>query len=113
MANETIPYQIPPKTPMAGSAAADIREQGEISRRGFVGWLTIAWVALAAALGGLGSILGRFMFPNVLFEPVSRFKAGFANDYAVGEVDERWKEKYGIWIVRNEEMMYAIISVCT
>jgi cytochrome b6-f complex iron-sulfur subunit len=113
MANETIPYQVPPKTPMAGSAAADIREQGELSRRGFVAWLTVAWVALAAALGGLGAILGRFMFPNVLFEPVSKFKAGFANDYAVGEVDERWKERYGIWLVRNEEMMYALISVCT
>ena len=113
MANEITPYQIPPKTPLAGSAAADIREQGEVTRRGFLGWLTLAWVALAAALGGLGSILGRFMFPNVLFEPVSKFKAGLPSDYAVGEVDERWKEKYGIWMVRSNEEMYALISTCT
>lgn len=115
MAEELTPFQVVPKTPLAGSAAADIREQGEedLTRRSFPFVLTSAWVALAAALGGLGSILARFMFPNVLFEPVQKFKAGFVNDYSVGEVDERWKEKFGIWIVRNEEIMYALITVCT
>ena len=109
----TTPYQVTPKTPLAGTAAAEIREEGEVTRRSFFGWLTIAWVALAAALANLGAIGGRFFFPNVLFEPISKFKAGSPTDYAIGEVDERWKDKYGIWIVRNEEIMYAIITVCT
>jgi len=109
----TTPYQVTPKTPLAGTAAAEIREEGEVSRRSFFGWLTIAWVALAAALANLGAITGRFFFPNVLFEPISKFKAGSPTDYAIGEVDERWKDKYGIWIVRNEEIMYALITVCT
>ncbi|HUP59792.1 MAG TPA: Rieske 2Fe-2S domain-containing protein [Thermoanaerobaculia bacterium] len=113
MSEQITPYQVNPKTPLAGSAAADIREQGEITRRRFPVVLTLAWGALAAALGGLASVLGRFMFPNVLFEPVQKFKAGFPSDYTVGEVDERWKEKYGIWVVRNEEMMYALITTCT
>ncbi len=121
MAEELTPFQVVPKTPLAGSAAADIREQGEdITRRSFPVVLTTAWVALAAALGGLASILGRFMFPNVLFEPVQKFKAGFVNDYSVGEVDERWKEKFGIWIVRvpddiaaHASGFYALITVCT
>ena len=26
---------------------------------------------------------------------------------------ERWKEKYQIWVVRNTEMTYALITVCT
>src|SRR5437016_4535033 len=108
MSEEITPYQVAPKTPLAGSAAAEIREQGEISRRSFPFVLTGAWLALTAALGGLASILGRFMFPNVLFEPVSKFKAGLPSDYAVGEVDERWKEKFGIWIVRTEEIVYAL-----
>jgi len=113
MAEEITPYEVAPKTPLAGSAAAEIREQGEISRRSFPVVLTSAWLALTAALGGLTSILVRFLFPNVLFEPVQKFKAGLVNDYAVGEVDERWKEKYGIWIVRTEEIVYALIAVCT
>jgi cytochrome b6-f complex iron-sulfur subunit len=113
MPDEITPYQVTPKTPLAGSAAADIREQGEVTRRAFPIVLTAAWAFLTAALGGLASVLGRFMFPNVLFEPVQKFKAGFASDYSIGEVDERWKDKYGIWIVRTEEVMYALITVCT
>jgi len=113
MSEQITPYQVAPKTPLAGSAAAEIREQGEITRRKFPVVLTTAWVALAAALGGLASVLGRFLFPNVLFEPVQKFKAGLPGDYSVGEVDERWKDKYGIWVVRNEEIMYALITTCT
>ena len=45
---------------------------------------------------------GRFMFPNVLNEPPQQFKAGFPQEYGVG-VDERWKDKYGIWVVRTTE----------
>ena len=28
-------------------------------------------------------------------------------------MDERWKKRYGVWIVRNTEGMYALIAVCT
>ena len=28
-------------------------------------------------------------------------------------MDERWKEKYGIWIVRTTDSIYALITVCT
>ena len=118
MEKELRPHEVAPKTPLAGSAASEIREEGEdLSRRGFLGavfsWVTVAWVALAAALGGLGSIVGRYFFPNVLFEPIAKFKAGTPDEYVVGEVDERWKEKFGVWVVRNEEIMYALITTCT
>jgi cytochrome b6-f complex iron-sulfur subunit len=53
----------------------------------------------------------RFMFPNVLFEPPTRFKAGDPSTYSPG-VDERWKEKFGVWIVRNTDSIYALVAVC-
>jgi cytochrome b6-f complex iron-sulfur subunit len=31
----------------------------------------------------------------------------------VGEVDTRWKDAFGVWIVRNAEGFYALIAVCT
>src|SRR5215208_3537571 len=96
MSEQITPYQVTPKTPLAGSAASEIREQGEITRRKFPLVLTSAWIALSAALGGLASVLGRFMFPNVLFEPVQKFKAGLPNDYWAGAAAGRWKEKYGL-----------------
>ncbi|MBI3726081.1 ubiquinol-cytochrome c reductase iron-sulfur subunit [bacterium] len=63
--------------------------------------------------------LGRFFFPNVLFEPPSSFKAGFPEDYATGKVDERWKNLFGCWLVRSPDDFgrgpgfYVLSTVCT
>jgi len=83
-------------------------------------WLGLAWGAFSAASAAALAATGRFMFPNVLNEPPQQFKAGFPSEYGMG-VDERWKEKFGIWIVRvaDEDVephgagFYAIITVCT
>ena len=82
-------------------------------RRQFLSWFGIAWVAFIAATGGALSFLLRFLFPNVLFEPKTTFKIGFPDDYDTGIVDERWKAKYGIWVVRAAEGIYALSTTCT
>ena len=82
-----------------------------VTRRSTLKWMTLAWVGFAAAtVAGLTASM-RFMFPNVLFEPPTRFKAGDPSTYSPG-VDERWKEKYGVWIVRSTEAIYALVAVC-
>ena len=65
-------------------------------------WMGLAWGAFSAASAAALAATGRFMFPNVLNEPPQQFKAGFPNEYGMG-VDERWKEKFGIWLVRTPE----------
>jgi len=82
-------------------------------------WMGLAWGAFSAASAAALAATGRFMFPNVLNEPPQQFKAGFPNEYGIG-VDERWKEKFGIWLVRTADDIeqhaggfYAIITVCT
>ena len=89
--------------------------KGEVSRRGFMfSSLGAAWVFFAAAFGGLFTGIGRFLFPNVLFEPPQSFKAGFPIEYAeIGKVYEQWKNKYGTWLVRDEEGLFALSTVCT
>jgi len=83
-------------------------------------WMGLAWGAFSAASAAALAATGRFMFPNVLNETPQQFKAGFPNEYGLG-VDERWKEKFGIWIVRivdeNVEPhgsgFYALFTICT
>ena len=82
-------------------------------------WMGLAWGAFSAASVAALAATGRFMFPNVLNEPPQQFKAGFPNEYGVG-VDERWKEKFGIWVVRTADDIeqhasgfYALFTVCT
>ena len=75
--------------------------------------LGIGWGAIAAAIGGvLGGSL-RFMYPNVLYEPPQQFKVGFPDDYQIGAVSTQFKDRYGVWVVRNEEGFYALTTVCT
>ena len=85
----------------------------EVDRRTFIKWSAVGWAAFAALVGGYGSMILRYLFPNVLFEPVQTFRAGFPDEYQTGEVSERWKDKYGIWIVRDDEKIYALSTVCT
>ncbi len=53
------------------------------------------------------------MFPRILYEPPSAFKAGLADDYIVGEVNEKYKDDYRVWIVREAEGFYALSAICT
>src|SRR5512138_1863945 len=107
-------------TPAPAAAKAATRDPDDTSplltRRA---WLGLAWGAFSAASAAALAATGRFMFPNVLNEPPQQFKAGFPNEYGMG-VDERWKEKFGIWLVRTPEDIdqhasgfYALISTCT
>ena len=82
-------------------------------------WMGVAWGAFSAASAAALAATGRFMFPNVLNEPPQQFKAGFPNEYGVG-VDERWKETFGVWLVRTPDDVaqraagfYALLVTCT
>ena len=101
----------PGRRPPAALGQADTGDQ--MSRRSFFSWLSIGWLAFIVATGGFFTMMLRFFFPNVLFEPVQTFLAGYPEDYTIGEVDLRWKNKYGVWIVRNDEGIYALSTVCT
>ena len=84
-----------------------------IRRRRFISWLTVGWLSFAAASGGFLTMIIRFLFPNVLFEPPQSFKIGFPDDFQMNEVDERFKQKQAVWIVRNTDGIYALSTVCT
>ena len=101
----------PSAPPPAALDNAD--SNSEVTRRSFFSWLSIGWIAFVAATGGFFTMMLRFFFPNVLFEPVQTFRAGFPDDYQAGQVDLRWKAKFGTWIVRNDEGIYALSTVCT
>lgn len=63
-------------------------------------------------------MLARFMFPNVLVEPPSRFKIGSPSDYPPGTVSTKWTAARGIWVVHTDQykgrdLIYALASVCT
>lgn len=97
--------------PEAGKLKQDRDERNLWSRRdffGFAGW--------GAFLGAMGlSLLGfmRFMFPRVLFEPSPIVKVGRPDGYVVGQVSEKYKDEYRVWIERTPDRIFAILAICT
>ena len=98
------------KAPPPGVAKIASREP-EITRRGLFSWAVVGWVGFSAAIGGCMTAFGRFMFPNVLFEPPTSFKVGKPEDFPPGVVDERFKEANGVWIIHNEGLLTALIAI--
>ena len=94
--------------PLVDDLQDDIPES-EISRRQALAGLGGGALAVAG-LGGL--ITGiRFMRPNVLFEPATKFPVGSPDELKVGAVLSLPARK--VFVVRSEEGCYAMSSVCT
>jgi cytochrome b6-f complex iron-sulfur subunit len=92
-------------------AAAKPTPQGPVTRRKFLlqlGW-GFFWVFIAS---WAGSLL-RYLFPNVLYEPSTMFKAGRPEEYEIGTVSDKWKKSQRVWVVRNPDGIYALWARCT
>ncbi|MBN2291797.1 MAG: ubiquinol-cytochrome c reductase iron-sulfur subunit, partial [Pirellulales bacterium] len=78
---------------------------------------TLGLAALGSVFGLWGAATLRFFFPNIITEPPNRFRVGFPTDYAPGQVETRFKEQYGVWVVNGtyngKQQIYALSTVCT
>lgn len=77
-----------------------------------------AWASIGAVGGVFTLGTARFMFPNVLVEPPSKFKVGPLSDYPINTVSNKWKDQFGVWIVHTDQyegrnLLFALTSVCT
>ena len=114
------PQAAPAKPAAPKPAATAAPAKAGVPRRSFLSWVTLAWVAFTASMLASLTATARFMFPNVLFEPPPTFKAGFPNEIQIGQVDERFKQRNAVWLVRSafDEWgkaagIYALSTVCT
>ena len=108
-----------PVKPDYAKPAAE-RTNTDLERRALlfgISALAVGFVAMTASLTlwTFGSV--RFMFPNVLRLPPSRFKVGFPDVFAPGQVEEKFKAQFGVWVVNTEfngeQQIFALKSVCT
>ena len=81
-------------------------------------FLTLAaWGAFFTGLAGSAFAVLRFFIPQITYDPPSVFKIGPPENYTPGVVDERWKKKFRIWVIRDNPAegggMYVIFARCT
>ncbi len=111
---------MPVKPAYAKPGAAKAAKEQAAERRAFlfgmsalaVGFAALSVTATAWTLGVV-----RFMFPNILREPPTRFSVGTPDKFPPGQVEERFKAQFGVWIVNAEyngqQEIFALKSVCT
>jgi cytochrome b6-f complex iron-sulfur subunit len=80
-------------------------------------FLGIGFTALTGTLGLWTLGFARFMFPNILTEPPSRFKVGPPDAYPPGYVEDKFKAQFGVWVVnaeyKGQQQIFALRTVCT
>ena len=101
------------KVAAPASVGKSTKHDNEINRRGFFSWLALGWIAFVGVTGGFFTVIIRFLYPNVLFEPPQSFKIGYPEDFTPNTVDVRFKKEFNVWIVRDEESIFALSTVCT
>ena len=99
--------------PRAAVGSTNKENKNSIERRSFFSWLAVGWLGFAAATGGFFTVIIRFLFPNVLFEPPQTFKIGYPDEFSPNSVDIRFKKEFNAWIVRDDESIFALSTVCT
>lgn len=114
------PPPVMPTKPAYAKTKADPKL--EVSRSGFIGVLLGSAFAIGntamAVTGGLFTLgLARFMFPNILTEPPSKFKVGFKDNFGTDKVDTKYTSQFGVWVVNAEyngqREIFALRTVCT
>lgn len=96
------------KAAAAGGVATAGPEDTDIDRvrRRFV------WSCVVAFLGAWFIAFFRFFLPRTLFEPSTVFKIGAPSDYALG-IDEKWLQKFRVWVDRRPDRLFVIYARCT
>ncbi len=114
---------VPPMPPKPAYAQPKLaKAPATEERRGFMQFVlgsafAIGNTALALTTGLFTLGTARFMFPNILTEPPSKFKVGFRENFAPGQVETKFVAQFGVWVVNGEyqgqRQIFALRTVCT
>lgn len=96
------------KTSSTGGAP-EVEKKGSVTRRDFFN--EIAGAALGVAGLGGAVVTVKFLSPNVLFEPPTRFRVGTPDDYPANSVT--YIQDQQVYILRSADGFYAVSAVCT
>ena len=97
------------KSTPASDAAHSLPRAAEVSRRDFLGEITLGALGVAG-LGG-AALTYQYFSPNVLFEPSTTFRAGNPDLYPVNSVTILQDQQ--VYIVRTAGGFFAVSAVCT
>jgi cytochrome b6-f complex iron-sulfur subunit len=106
----------PPGAGPTSASRVDGKRRG-LLRAMFGSAMGLGFSALGLASGLWAAATARFMMPNAIAEPPSRFKVGHPADYPPNTVGTRFRDRFGVWVVhgsyRGKSQIFALRTVCT
>jgi len=94
---------------VAGAGVAAVGpEDNEVNRQR----RRLVWSTVAAFLTAWFIAFFRFFLPRTLFEPATKFKIGYPEEFGLG-VDTKFQQKYRIWVDRTPDRLFVIYARCT
>ena len=94
-----------------GTRPIEVEDEGEdVSRRKLFYFL--GWGVMGVFFAAIGGSIARFFFPRLLYEPPTRYKIGFLDEFTLG-VSEKFMKMRRIWVVREEGQLFVIKAICT
>ncbi|MDR3557746.1 MAG: Rieske 2Fe-2S domain-containing protein [Syntrophobacteraceae bacterium] len=82
--------------------------ENKCTRRNFLAGA--GWLATLGTFGGLAVASGRYLFPNVLYEPPLEFKIASPEEYPEGVTFVASKR---IFVIREQNLIKVVSGVCT
>jgi len=110
------PMPVKPAYAQPATVKKSAKAKGAVDedRRSFlgVGFWTLGGVCAVWTLATV-----KFMFPNVLREPPSKFKVGLPDSISPGQVQTKYKAQFAVWVTNTtyhgQQQLVALKSVCT
>ncbi len=88
-----------------GGTVEEERPTNKLRRR-------IVWSCIWGYLAANFLMFLRFFFPRTLFEPSTTCALGYASDFQLG-VNEQYKQKCRLWVVKEPTRLFCIFAKCT
>jgi len=85
------------------------QQNDDVTRRDFLNEIALSALGIAAV--GSAVVTYRYLSPNVLFEPPTKFRAGSPDLYPVNSVT--YLPEQQVYVVRTGEGFFAVSAVCT
>ncbi len=95
----------------------DVRSSSSMTSEHLWGRRTLltgaAWASIAGTqIAGIAAFM-RLLYRRAPVEPPTTFRAGALSEFRPGAVSARFLQKWRVYIVRDDEALYALYAKCT
>ena len=96
-----------------GSSKENAFKSAQPNRRDFFSWLTLGWVAYLGGYWWFFHCYYSLSISKRTLRTTTNLQNRVSGRFSSNSVDIKYKKEFNAWIVRDEESIFALSTVCT